>query len=96
MQSAPDVRTALEVGTHHFQLHNAGVSLDCRESRGYCMFSYTILGHGDPGHDQALDMAIAGMFKVMRNLCGYHWVPVEVRLAQSRPRDAAGPTAGDG
>lgn len=89
MQSAPDVRTALEVGTHHFRLHNAGVSLDCRESQGYCVFSYTILGHGESGDGQTLDMAIAGMFKVMRNLCGYHWVPVEVRLAHSRPRDVA-------
>lgn len=89
MQSARDVRSALAVGTHHFRLHNPGVSLDCRESRSHCVFSYTILDDGGTGDEQTLDMAIAGMFKVMRNLCGYHWQPVEVRLAHARPRDVA-------
>jgi AraC-like DNA-binding protein len=87
MQSATDVRTALEVGTRHFRLHNPGVSVECREARGYCVLNYTILDHGEPGDEQTLDMAIAGMFRVMQSLCGYHWQPVEVRFAHARPRN---------
>jgi AraC-like DNA-binding protein len=87
MQSATDVRTALAVGTRYFRLHNPGVSLECRETRGFCMFNYTILDHGGLGDEQTLDMAIAGMFRVMQSLCGYHWQPVEVRFAHSRPRN---------
>jgi len=87
MQSAPDVRTALQVGTHYFRLHNPGVLLECRETKGFCLFNYTVLDHGEAGDEQTLDMAIAGMFRVMKSLCGYHWQPVEVRFAHSRPRN---------
>ena len=87
MQSATDVRTALAVGTRYFRLHNPGVSLECRETKGFCVFNYTILDHGGLGDEQTLDMAIAGMFRVMQSLCGYHWQPVEVRFAHSRPRN---------
>jgi len=89
MQSATDVRTALAVGTRHFRLHNPGVSVMCRETRGVCVLNYTILDHGGPGDEQTLDMAIAGMFRLMQSLCGYHWQPVEVRFAHSRPRNVA-------
>jgi AraC-like DNA-binding protein len=87
MQSATDVRTALAVGTRHFRLHHPGVSVECREKKGFCVLNYTILNQLESGDEQTLDMAIAGMFRVMQSLCGYHWQPVEVRFAHSRPRN---------
>ncbi|HET7202529.1 MAG TPA: AraC family transcriptional regulator [Steroidobacteraceae bacterium] len=87
MQSATDVRKALAVGTRYFRLHNPGVSVECRETKGFCVLNYTILDQVESGDEQTLDMAIAGMFRVMQSLCGYHWQPVEVRLAHSRPRN---------
>jgi AraC-like DNA-binding protein len=77
------------VGTRHFRLHNPGVSVECRESKGFCMLNYTILDHGESGDEQTLDMAIAGMFRIMQSMCGYHWQPVEVRFAHARPRNVA-------
>jgi len=87
MQSAPSLRAALQIGTRRFRLHNPSGSIAYAESGSFCTFSYTILGPGHEGDEHALDIAIAGMFIVMRTLCGNHWQPFEVRLAHSRPRD---------
>jgi AraC-like DNA-binding protein len=89
MQSAPTLRDALAIGTRLLRLHNPVGSLAYASSGSFCTFSYTILGPGHQGDDQSLDMAVAGMFNVMRTLCGSHWQPVEVRLAHARPRDVA-------
>jgi AraC-like DNA-binding protein len=87
MQSASTLRGALEIGTRQLRLHNPVGSLAYARSGSYCTFSFTIRGPGHLGDEQSLDLATAGMFSVMRTLCGSHWRPVEVRLAHSRPRD---------
>jgi AraC-like DNA-binding protein len=89
MQSAPNLRVALGIGTRQFRLHNPGGTIAYTESGSFCTFSYTILGRGHVGDEQALDMALAGMFIVMRTLCGNSWQPTEVHLAHSRPRNLA-------
>jgi AraC-like DNA-binding protein len=89
MQSAPNLRAALEIGTRQLRLHNPGGTIAYAESGSFCTFSFTILGPGYDGDEQSLDMALAGMFIVMRTLCGNHWQPVEVHLAHSQPRNVA-------
>jgi AraC-like DNA-binding protein len=89
MQSAPTLRAALAIGIRQLRLHNPVGSLAYSRSGAFCTFSFTILGTGHVGDEQSLDMAIAGMFNVMRTLCGNHWQPVEARIAHSRPRNVS-------
>jgi AraC-like DNA-binding protein len=87
MQSAPDVRAALEVALEHFQLHNPNATVELHEQDGFVYFGHTILRPDQVGREQVVDMSAAIMFNVLRMLCGHGEQPSEVRLARKRPSD---------
>jgi len=87
MQSAPDVRTALEVVLEHFQLHNPNATVELRDEDGFLHFSHTILRPGFVGREQVVDMSAAIMVNVLRMLCGHGEQPSEIRFARRRPQD---------
>ncbi len=87
VQSAPDVRTALEAGIRYFPLHNPNATTELVEDGRYARFGHTILAHEAAGREQIVDMAAAIIFNAMRVLCGHGGAPVEVRLARERPQD---------
>jgi len=81
MRNSPNVRTALENLAHHFRVHNRDAIVGFVEDGAVAVLSYTVLEPGIEGCEQILDMAIAIGFKVMRDLCGPSWLPIEVHLA---------------
>jgi AraC-like DNA-binding protein len=87
MQSAPDVRGALQVALEHFQLHNPNASVELIENDGFAHFGHTILRPDFVGREQVVDMSAAIMFNVLRMLCGHGEQPSEIRFARSRPPD---------
>lgn len=88
-QSAPDLRTALELVMRHFRLHNPNGTVELEPLGAACKIAHTIVGHGGEDLEQTLDLAIATMFVIMRAFCGQHWRPMEVRIAHRRPRNVA-------
>jgi len=89
VQSAPSVRTALRIATHHFRVHNPGAAVEVIEDGSYVTFRYTILQENMAGREQVLDEAMAVEFNVMRVLCGPDWLPNEVHFAHGPPPDRA-------
>ena len=93
MQSAPDVRTALELAVRYFPLHNPNSTATLVERGSVAILSHAILLPEAEGRDQVLDLSLSLMVNVMRALCGHSWRPTEVRLAHARPRSVAPYTA---
>ncbi len=87
MQSAPDVRAALEIALQHFQLHNPNATVELIENEGFAYFGHTILRPDFVGREQVVDMSAAIMFNVLRMLCGHGEQPSEIHFARSRPPD---------
>jgi AraC-like DNA-binding protein len=87
MQSAPDVRAAVEAGSRYFSQHNPNAITEVVEDGLYARFGHKILAHEAAGREQIVDLAAAIMFNAMRALCGHGGAPVEVRLARERPQD---------
>lgn len=89
MQSAPDVRTALQLAVRYFPLHNPNSTATLVERGRIAAVRYTILLPGMEGREQQLGLSLGIMVNVMRALCGHSWRPTEVRLAHARPRSVA-------
>ena len=89
MQSAPDVRTALQLAVRYFPLHNPNSTATLVERGRVVALSHTILVPGLEGREQLLGLSLGIMVNVMRTLCGHSWRPTEVRLAHARPRSVA-------
>jgi AraC-like DNA-binding protein len=87
MQSAPNVRAALEAAAEHFRLHNPNATIEFLEDDGFVHFSHIILRPDFTGREQIVDMSAAIMFNAMRVLCGHGEQPREVRLARKHPAD---------
>lgn len=89
MQSAPDVRTAVQLAVRFFPLHNPNSTATLVERGRVVALRHTILMPGTEGREQVLGLSLGIMVNVMRGLCGHSWRPTEVRLAHARPRSVA-------
>lgn len=87
MQSAPDVRAAIDAVVRYFPLHNPNATTELVEDGRYVRFGHTILSHEAAGREHIVDLSAAIMFNAMAVLCGHGGAPVEVRLARERPQD---------
>ena len=87
LQSAPDVRTALEGLVANLDLHDRGATSFLEISEGNCVLGYEVYEHGIEATDQLGDCAMAISCNIMRSLCGPDWLPVEVRLRHESPVD---------
>jgi len=88
MQSAPDLRAALDAALDNFRLHNPNATVELVVADGYARFSHMMLRHDFAGREHVVDMSAAIMFNAMHQLCGHGGRPVEIRLARRRPRNA--------
>jgi len=87
MHAAPTVRQALEVLIKNLDLHDDGGTASLDQEKGYCRLSYQVVQPGAAAVEQIYDMSSAIMCKIMRSLCGQHWVASEILLPRSKPRD---------
>ena len=89
MQSAPNVRAALEALFRHLHVHDSGAVVSLDTGGSYASIGYTILQHDVPCREQILATAIAIGLNIMRGLCGADWRPQEAHFAFRRPKDVA-------
>jgi len=87
MRNSPDVRTALGNLASHFKVHNRNAVVDFIEGDTTAALGYKILKPCVQGREQILDMAIAIGFRLMKDLCGGTWLPIEVRFAHTPQLD---------
>jgi AraC-like DNA-binding protein len=87
VQSATDVRSALQTAARYYRFHNPNAAAELVEHDSFASLSFTTLDPAAAGDEQLVDYAVAAMFNVMRSLCGHHWKPAEVHLARPRPRN---------
>jgi AraC-like DNA-binding protein len=90
MLAAPTVGQALANLARWFHLHDRGAVPVLRDAgEGLVSLGYGFLQHDVPGADQVLGVAIMVACKILRELCGPLWQPVQVCLAHRAPRRAA-------
>ena len=88
VEYSPDVGTALRNLVRYTHLHVHGAATALAVDGGVASFSYDIYEPYAEAHDHVGDGAMAGIFNMVRELCGPEWKPVEVRFAHGAPADA--------
>jgi len=89
MESAPDVRTALQEMSRHFRVHNPNAAITVIEEDSFAVFGFAILQAGLEAQEHILDFAMSIGLNILQAMCGPDWHPIEVRFAHARPRDLA-------
>jgi AraC-like DNA-binding protein len=89
LQSAPNVRAALDGLSAHYRVHNPSAAIAFVEHDDYVAMNYRILPGGIEGSEQILDGAMAISFNLMRKLCGTTWLPAQVHFAHPEPNEIA-------
>jgi AraC-like DNA-binding protein len=82
---SPDVGTALRNLVRCMHLHVRGAVTNLETDGDTAILSYEIYQPGVEATDQVGDGAVAGLFNIMRTLCGPDWKPVEVQFAHRKP-----------
>ena len=86
---SPDVGTALHNLVRCMHLHVRGAVTSLETHDNMASLSYEIYQPGVEATDQIGDGAVAGLFNVMRTLCGPDWKPAELRFAHRKPDNVA-------
>jgi AraC-like DNA-binding protein len=84
---SPDVETALRNLVHHMHLHVQGAAYTLAVDGSVASLSYEIFEPNSEARDQVADGAVAAICRVVRELCGPDWRPVEARFAHRQPAD---------
>lgn len=82
---SPDVGTALRNLVRCMHLHVRGAVTSLETGGNTASLSYEIYQPGVEATDQTGDGAVAGLFNIMRTLCGPDWKPAEVQFAHRKP-----------
>ncbi len=84
---SPDVETALRSLVRHMHHHVRGAVTTLAVDDGLVTLGYDIYQPHTEAIDQVGSGAVAIMVNIMRDLCGPHWKPVEVRFGHRKPDD---------
>ena len=84
---SPDVGSALRSFVRYFHIHAHGAVVALTLSEHTAMLSYDIYHAGVEAIDHIGDSAVAVIFKILGELGGANWKPVEIRFAHRRPDD---------
>lgn len=84
---SPDVGSALNNLVRYFHLHAHGATLSLEVQAGTAILSYQIQHGGAGTNKQVGDGAIAGLFNILRELCGPGWKPTEVWTMHREPQN---------
>lgn len=79
----PDIRSALSIFTSYLPLHNEALSVDLSEYQGLAILTCAIAGEGPKV--QAVDVAVAMLYRILRQLLGASWQAQGVYLERPRP-----------
>lgn len=82
---SPNVGVALRYLVRFMHLHVRGAVTNLEIDGNAAILSYEIYQPGVGATDQISDGAIAGLFNIMRTLCGDTWTPSELRFAHRVP-----------
>jgi AraC-like DNA-binding protein len=85
VRDSANVEVALRRLGTYLHLYHGGQVLNLDVSDDVATLGYAIHQPGVEAVDQIEDGALAIFFKVMRDLCGANWLPLEVRFAHRRP-----------
>ena len=88
IQHSPDVATALQSLVHFFHLHVRGAVVHLERDNGSVFLGYSIHEPNVVAHQQIEDGAVAGMFNILRRLCGPSWKPDAVHLSHVKPSES--------
>jgi AraC-like DNA-binding protein len=83
--NAPDVRTALSELAANLRLHNTTAAPYLEVGGRQAIFGYETLHPYAEGWEQIDDGAMGLVWNLMRALCGYAWLPSEVRFRRGKP-----------
>jgi AraC-like DNA-binding protein len=90
MRNSTNVNQALGVLLRHLHLHDRGASpVLLAPDKSSVMLGYSIFRHGMPGSDQIYDAAITIAYKIVRELCGPSFTPLQIQFAHGRPANVA-------
>ena len=88
IQHSPDVATALNSLVRFFHLHVHGAVVHLERDNGSVFLGYSIYEPNVVAHQQIEDGAVAGMFNILRKLCGASWKPDAVHFSHDKPSDS--------
>lgn len=79
----PDIRSALAMFISYLPLHNEALAIDLSERDGLAILACIIGGEGPKV--QATDVAVAMLYRILRQLLGTGWCAQGVYLERQRP-----------
>lgn len=85
--NSPTVGEALRTLCQVQRLNADGGAAFLLERSGVVDLGYSVYHGGARGVDQVYDLAMAGGFNIVRELCGSSWLPTAVFLAHAAPAD---------
>ena len=90
MRNSTNVNHALGVLLRHLYLHDRRASaVLLAPDKSSVLLGYSIFRHGMPGSDQIYDAAITIAYKIVRELCGPSFTPLQIQFAHGRPGNVA-------
>jgi AraC-like DNA-binding protein len=90
LRHSPSIGDALRSLLLHLHLHDKGAApLLLTQGPTRVILGYSIYRHGVSGIEQIYDTAIAIGYKIMRELCGPAWKPMQVQFSHSSPTSTA-------
>jgi AraC-like DNA-binding protein len=85
----PTVRDALRCLQRTLHLHNEAIHIDIEEASGIAILREQILTRVRGPMRQAIELAVAVLYGVVRELLGGNWSPMAVCFTHAPPRDMA-------
>lgn len=79
----PDIRSALAIFISYLPLHNEALIIDLSEQDGLAILTCAVSGEGPKV--QATDVAVAMLYRILRQLLGTRWQALGVYLERQRP-----------
>lgn len=88
MCNSPTVGDALRSLLQNLHLHDRGASPILLNLGGNCSFlGYSIYRHGAPAVAQIYNAAISVAYRILSQLCGADWAPLQVQFSHKPPSD---------
>ncbi len=84
VRNAPDARTALSELAANLRFHNRAAAPYLEVAGRQAIFVFETLYPYAEGWEQIDDGAMAGLWNIMRTLCGSGWLPNEVRFRRGK------------
>ncbi len=85
----PTVRDALACPQRTMHLHNEAIFIDVEEANGIVVVREEILGRMQGPMRQAIELAVAVLYGVLKELLGDSWSPMAVCFVHGPPRDVS-------